>query len=88
MKLNTIILVALYSIALLCSNVLGLNLRRDSKLTLSSSVQNEPEVVDINSLPSGDINQDQANQLGDTVFKGTGNTDTSFECRNHIKEFY
>lgn len=70
MKLNTIILVALYSISLLCSNVLGLNLRRDSKLTLSSSVQNEPEVVDINSLPSGDINQDQANQLGDTVSIG------------------
>ena len=71
MKLNTIILVALYSIALLCSNVLGLNLRRDNQLSLSASVQNEPEVVDINSLPSGDINnQDQGNQLGDTISIG------------------
>lgn len=57
MKLNTIFLVTIYSIVLLCSNVLGLNLRRDNQLTLSSSVQSEPEVIDINSLPSGDINQ-------------------------------
>ena len=71
MKLNTIILVTLYSIALLWSNVLGLNLRRDNQLSLSASVQNEPEVVDINSLPSGDINnQDQGNQLGDTISIG------------------